>query len=50
MDTADYIEHCGLLLTDREFHEKLDTNSTVSHAKESKQKNDDMLKNNNITK
>ena len=29
MDTADYIEHCKLLLNDREFYEKLDANPTL---------------------
>ena len=50
MDTADYIEHCELLLNDREFYEKLDANPTLTYTKEVKQKIDDMLKNNYITK
>ena len=50
MDTADYIEHCELLLNDREFYEKLDANPTLIYTKEVKQKIDDMLKNNYITK
>ena len=50
MDTADYIEHCELLLNDREFYEKLDANPTLIYTKEVKQKIDDMLKNNYIMK
>ena len=50
MDTADYIEHCELLLNDREFYEKLDANPTLIYTKELKQKMDDMLKNSYITK
>ena len=50
MDTADYIEHCELLLNDREFYEKLDANPTLIYTKEVKQKIDDMLKNSYITK
>ena len=50
MDTADYIEHCALLLNDREFYEKLDANPTLTYTKEVKQKIDDMLKHNYITK
>ena len=50
MDTADYIEHCELLLNDREFYEKLDVNPTVTYTKEVKQNIDDMLKNNYIMK
>ena len=46
MDTADYIEHCELLLNDIEFYEKLDINPTLIYTKEVKQKIDDMLKNN----
>ena len=49
MDTADYIEHCELLLNDREFYEKLDPNPKLIYSKEVKQKND-MLKNNYIAK
>ena len=37
MDMADYIEHCGLLLNDREFNEKLDANQTLSYNGEGKQ-------------
>ena len=44
MDTTDYIEHCELLLNDREFYEKLDANPTLIYTKEVKQKIDDMLK------
>ena len=50
MDSADYIEHCELLLNDREFYEKLDANPTLTYTKEVKQKIDDMLKNNYIMK
>ena len=50
MDTTDYIEHCELHLNDREFYEKLDANPTLIHTEEVKQKTDDMLKNNYITK
>ena len=50
MDTANYIEHCELLLNDRDFYEKLDANPTLIYTEERKQKNDDMLKNNYITK
>ena len=50
MDTTDYIEHCELILNDREFYEKLDANPTLIYTKEVKQKIDDMLKNNYITK
>ena len=50
MDTADYIEHCELLLTDREFYEKLDANPTLIYTEKIKQKIDDMLKNNYIIK
>ena len=50
MDTADYIEHCELLLNDREFYEKLDVNQTLIYTEEVKQKIDGMLKNNYITK
>ena len=44
MNTADYIEHCELLLDDREFYEKIDANPTLIYTKEVKQKIDDMLK------
>ena len=50
MDTTDYIEHCELLLNDREFYEKLDANPTLIYTKEVKQKIEDMLKNDYITK
>ena len=50
MDTVDYIEHCELLLNDREFYEKLDANATLIYNEEVKQKIDDMLRNNYITK
>ena len=50
MDTADYIEHCELLLNYREFSEKLDANPTLIYTEEVKQKIDVMLKNNYITK
>ena len=46
MDTADYIEHCELLLNDIEFYEKLDINPTPIYTKEVKQKIDDTSKNN----
>ena len=49
MDTADYTEHCELLLNVREFYEKLDANPTLIYTEEEKQKND-MLRNNYITK
>ena len=49
IDTTDYIEHCELLLNNREVYEKLDANSTLIYAKEIRQKND-LLKNNYITK
>ena len=32
MDTADYIEHCELLLNDREFYENLDANPTLIYT------------------
>ena len=38
MDKADYIEHCELLLNDREFYEKLNANPTLKYAEEVKQK------------
>ena len=44
MDTADYIEHCELLLNYREFSEKLDASPTLIYTEEV------MLKNNYITK
>ena len=50
MDTTDYMEHCELLLNDREFYRKLGVNTTLIYTKEIKQKIDDMLKNNYITK
>ena len=50
MGTADYIEHCKLLLNDREFYEKLGANSPLISTKEFKQKIDDLLKNSYITK
>ena len=50
MDTADYIEHCELLLNDREFYEKLDANPMLIYTTEVKQKIDDMLKTSYITK
>ena len=50
MPTADYIEHCKLFLNDREFYEKLGANPTLSYTEKVKQKIDDMLKNNYITK
>ena len=34
MDTTDYIQHCELLLNDREFYEKLDVNPTLIYTKE----------------
>ena len=34
MDKADYLEHCELLLNDREFYEKLNANPTLKYAKE----------------
>ena len=50
MDTAEYIEHCELLLNDREFYEKLHADPTLIYTKEIKQKIDGMLKNKYITK
>ena len=50
MDTTDCIEHCELLLNDREIYDKLDVNPTLIYTKEVKQKIDDMLRNNYITK
>ena len=50
MDITDYIEHCELLLNGREFYEKLDTDPTLIYTIEVRQKTDDMLKNNYITK
>ena len=50
MHTADYIEYCKLFLNDREFNEKLDPNPTLNYTEKVKQKIDDMLKNNCITK
>ena len=50
MDIADYIKHCELILNDRELYEKLDANSTLIYTEEIKQKIDDMLKSNYITK
>ena len=44
MDTADYTEHCELLLNNREFYEKLDANPTPSYVEEVRQKIDGMLK------
>ena len=40
MDTTDYIKHCDLVLNDREFYEKLDTelNPTLISIEEVKQK------------
>ena len=49
MDTADYIEHCELLLNDREFYEKFDANPTLIYIEEIEQKIY-MLKKNYITK
>ena len=49
-DTIDCIEHCELLLNDREFYEKLDANPTLIYTEEVQQKIDDMLKSNYITK
>ena len=43
MDTADYIKRCKLLVSDREFYEKLDANPSLIYTKEVKQKID-MLK------
>ena len=42
-DTVYYIEHCELLLNDREFYEKLDANPTLIYTEEVKQKIDAML-------
>ena len=50
MDTTDYIEHCELILNDREFYEKLDANPTLIYTKEVKQKIEYMLKNDYISK
>ena len=50
MRTADYIEHCKLFLNDREFYEKVGANPTLSYTEKVKQKIDDMLKNNYVTK
>ena len=49
MSTANYIEHCELLLNDREFYEKLGASPTLIYIEEVQQKID-MLKNNYITK
>ena len=48
-ETADYIEHCELLLNNREFYEKLDANPTLIYTQEVQQKID-MLKDNYIAK
>ena len=50
MDTTNYIKHCQLLLNHRAFCEKLDANPTLIYTEKVKQKIDDMLKNNYITK
>lgn len=50
VDTAGHTEHCELLLNSREFYEKIDTNPALCYTEEIKQKTDDMLKNNYITK
>ena len=50
MVTAGYMEHCELFLNDREFYEKLGVNTTLIYTKEVKQKIDDILKKNYITK
>ena len=38
MDKADHLEHCELLLNDREFYEKLNANPTLKYSEEVKQK------------
>ena len=50
MGTEDYIEHCELILNDREFYEKLDLNSTLIYVEDVEQKIDGMLKSNYTTK
>ena len=50
INTKNYIEHCELLLNDIEFYEKLDAKPMLSYVEQSKQKIDDILKKNCITK
>ena len=50
MGTEDYIEHCELILNDREFYEKLDASPTLIYVEEVEQKIDGMLKSNYTTK
>ena len=44
IDKADHIEHCKLLLYDREFYDKLDANPTLSYTEEVKQNIENTLK------
>ena len=50
MGTRDYIDHLELLLHYRDFYKKLAAISTTSYSKEGKQKTDDLLRNNYMTK
>ena len=50
MGTKDYINHRELLLNYRDFYKKLAAISTTSYSKEGKQKTDDLLRNNYMTK
>ena len=50
MGTEDYIDHRELLLHYRDFYKKLAAISTTSYSKEGKQKTDDLLRNNYMTK
>ena len=49
MDTDKYIEHCELLLNDKEFYRKLEANQTLTYDEEFKQNITGMLKKKNIT-
>ena len=44
MYAGDYAKNCESHINDKEFFEKLDTNPTVSNAKEFKRKIDDTLR------
>ena len=44
MDTDKYIEHCELLLNDKEFYRKLEANQTLTYDEQVKQNITDMLK------
>ena len=50
MGTKDYIDHRELLLHYRDFYKKLAAISTPSYSEEGKQKTDDLLRNNYMTK